>query len=65
MFVFIFTTLDDGSKRILLPFMSKSVLPVFSSKSFIVSGFTFRTFIHYGLFLLMGLETVYISFFYM
>ena len=30
-FVFIFVTLGGGSKRILLGFMSKSVLPVFSS----------------------------------
>ena len=37
-FVFIFITLGGGSKKILLWFMSKSVLPVFSSKSFIVSG---------------------------
>ena len=33
-FVFIFITLRGGSKKILLQFMSKSVLPVFSSESF-------------------------------
>ena len=38
--LFIFTV-RVGSKRILLSFMSKSVLPMFSSKSFIVSGLTF------------------------
>ena len=32
-FVFIFITLGGGSKKILLRFMSKSVLPMFSSKS--------------------------------
>ena len=32
-FVFIFITLGGGSKRILLQFMSKSVLPMFSFKS--------------------------------
>ena len=37
-FVFIFITLGGGSKKILLRLMSKSVLPMFSSKSFIVSG---------------------------
>ena len=35
-FVFIFFTLGDGSKKILLRFMPKSVLPMFSSKSFII-----------------------------
>ena len=42
-FVFIFITLEDGSKKILLQFMSKSVLPIFS---FMVFGFTFRSLIH-------------------
>ena len=49
-FVFIFITLGGGSKKILLWFMSKSVFPVFSSKS---------------LFLCMVLGSVLISFFYM
>ena len=39
-FVFISVTLGGGSKKILLYFMSKSVFPMFSSKSFIVSGLT-------------------------
>ena len=62
-FVFIFITLGGGSKRIMLGFMSKSVLPVVSSKSFIVSGLTFRSLIHSGLFLCMVIENVLISFF--
>ena len=37
-FVFISITLGGGSQRILLSFMSSSVLPMFSSKSFTVSG---------------------------
>ena len=41
-FVFISITLDGGSKRILLHFMSRSALPILSSKSFIISGLTFR-----------------------
>ena len=45
-FVFISITLGGGSKRILW-FMSKSLLPVFSSKSFIVSGLTFKSLIHF------------------
>ena len=44
---FIFITLGAGSKKILLRFMFKSVLPIFSSKSFIVSGLTFRSLIHF------------------
>ena len=51
--VFTFITLGSGSekkkKRVLLQFMSKSVLPMFSSKSFIVSGFTLRSLIHFEL----------------
>ena len=47
-FVFISITLGGGSEKILLRFMSKSVLPMFSSKSFIVFGLTFRSLIHLG-----------------
>ena len=46
-FVFISFTLGGGSKKILLWFMSKCVFPMFSSKSFIVSGLTFRPLIHF------------------
>ena len=45
-FVFTFIAVGGGSKRILLRFMSKSVLPMFFSKSFIVSSLTFRTLVH-------------------
>ena len=41
-FVFISVTLGGGSKRILLQFMSRGAMPILSSKSFIVSGLTFR-----------------------
>ena len=46
-FVFISITLGGGSQRILLWFMSESVLPMFSSRSYIVSGLTFRSLIHF------------------
>ena len=46
-FVLIFITLGDGSKKTLLQFMSKSILPVFWSKNFLVSDFTFRSLIHF------------------
>ena len=39
-FVFISVILEGESEKILLWFMSKSVLPMFSSKSFIVSSLT-------------------------
>ena len=55
-FVFIFITLGGGSKNILLCFMSKSVLPVFSSKSFIVSGVIFRSLIHFEFIFLYGVR---------
>ena len=47
-FGFILIILGGGSEKILLRFMSKSVLPMFSSKSFIVFGLTFRSLIHLG-----------------
>ena len=46
-FVFISISLGGGSKRILLLFMSQSVLPIFCSKSLIVSGLTFRSLINF------------------
>ena len=46
-FACIFITLRGESKKILLQFMSKSVLPMFSSRSFVVSSLTFRSLIHF------------------
>ena len=63
-FVFISITLGGGSKKILLWFMSKSVFPMFSSKSFIVSGLTLRSLIHFDFIFVFGV-IVLISFFYM
>ena len=64
-FVFMSITLGGGSERILLWFMSSSVLPMFSSKSFIVSGLTFGSLIRFELIFVYGLGSVLISFFYM
>ena len=49
LFIFAFNsvTLEEGSKKILLMFMSKSVLPMFFSMSFIISSLTFRSLIHF------------------
>ena len=38
-------------------------VPMFSSRSFMVSGLTFRSLIHLSLFLCMVLESVLVSFF--
>ena len=46
-------------------FMSSSVLPMFSSKSFMVSGLTFRPLIHFEFIFVLVLGSVLISFFYM
>ena len=43
--------------------MSASVLPMFSSKSFMVSGLIFRSLIHFEFILCMVLESVLVSFF--
>ena len=67
-FGFISLTLGGGSQRILLCCVSLSVLPMFSSKSSIVSGLTFRSLIHFEFlkknfwvyFLYMMLENVLI-----
>ena len=45
--IFVFITLGGGPKKILLQFMSKRVFLMFPYKSFIVSGFTFRSLIHF------------------
>ena len=55
-FVFYFITVGSGSKKILLRFMSKSVLPMFSSKSFIVSVLTFRSLIHFEFIFVYGVR---------
>ena len=52
-------------KKILLWCMSESVLPIFSSKYFIISGLIFRSLSISRLFLHMVLGSVLIPFFYM
>ena len=55
-FVFIFITLGGGSKKILLWFLSKSILPMFSSKSFVVSSLTVRSLIHFEFIFVYGVR---------
>ena len=49
----------------LLSFMSESVWPTFFSRSFIVSGLTSRSLIHFEFVFVYGAGSVLISFFYM
>ena len=55
-FAFIFFALGNGSKKILLRFMSKNVLLMFSSRSFIVSGLTLRSLIHFKFIFVYGVR---------
>ena len=55
-FAFISNILGGGSKRILPWFMRESVLPMFSSRSFIVSGLTFRFLIHFEFIFVYGVR---------
>ena len=55
-FVFVSVTLGGGSKKILLWFMSKYVLPMISSKSFIVPSLTFRSLIHFDFIVVYGVR---------
>ena len=52
-FVFIYIIQEGGSQRILL---YVSVLPMFSSKSFKVSGLTFRSLIHFEFIFMYGVR---------
>ena len=52
-FVFIFITLGDESEKMLW-FISESVLPMFSSKCFILSGLIFRSLIHFEIIFVYG-----------
>ena len=47
LFIYIFISITQGGGRILLWFMLENVLPMFSSRNFIVSGLTFRSLIHF------------------
>ena len=55
-FAFISNILGGGSQRILLWFMSESVLPMFPSRSLIVSGLTFRSLIHFEFIFVYGVK---------
>ena len=54
-FVFIVIIQRGGSNKMLLWFMSKSVLPMFYSRSFIVSGLIFMSSIHFEFIFVYGI----------
>ena len=58
LFIFAFVSIAWGnrSKKILLWFLSKSALPVFSSRSFMVSNLTFRSLIHFEFIFVCGMR---------
>ena len=56
--------LGGGSNKMFLWFMSKSILPMFSSRCFTISGLIFRSLIHFVFIFGYGIR-VLISFFYM
>ena len=49
-FAFLYFAIGGRSPKILLQFMSKGILPVFSSGSFMVSGLKFKSLIHFEIF---------------
>ena len=55
-FAFISFALGDKSKKILLRFMSKSVLPMFSSRSFMISSLTFGSLINFEFIFVYGVR---------
>ena len=60
LFVLIFITLGGRCERILLWFLSQSILPMFSSKSCVVYSLIFRSLILFSLFLCIVLESTLI-----
>ena len=62
-FANIFSHSIGGSNKMLLWFMSKSVLPMFSSRNFLVSGLTLRSLIHFVFIFYMVWGNILISFF--
>ena len=53
-FAFISVALGDWPEKIFVRLMSENVLPMFSSRSLMVSCLTFKSFSHFSLFLCMA-----------
>ena len=65
LFIFAFVSLawGDRSRRTLLRLMSKNVLPMFSSRSFMVSGLIFKSLIYIELIFVYSMRQGLVSFF--
>ena len=63
-FAFISNILGGWSQKILLWFMSESVFPMSSSRSFIVSGLKFRSLIHFEFIFVCDVRKCLVSLFY-
>ena len=63
-FVSIFIIVGEGSKKTLLQLMSKGILPILSSRSFIVSAVTFRSLIYFEFIFVYGVREYSIFLFY-
>ena len=61
-FSFISFALGDWSKKILLWFMSKCVMSMFSSRNVMVSGLTFRSLNHFEFIFVYGVKKSSLSF---
>ena len=55
-FAFISFAVGEQSKKILLRFMSENILPMFSSRSFMVSFLIFRTLNHFQFIFIYGVR---------
>ena len=62
-FVFISISLGDSSSKTFVQFMSENVLPVFSSRSFMVSCLIFKSLSHFEFIFVHGLRCVMILLF--
>jgi len=56
LFVFIFIDLGDWLKKTLVLFMSENVLPLFPSRSFMVSGLMFKSLSHFEFIFVPGVR---------
>ena len=56
LFLFLFPLLQEMEPKKLLQFMLKSVLPMFSSRSFIVFSLTFRSLIYFEFIFVYGVR---------
>ena len=62
---FLFSLFKEVGQKISCCDLCQSVLPIFSSKSFLVPGLTFTSLIHFEFIFVFDVKSILISFFYM